>query len=304
MDKKISINIEGLTKYFGQKKAVDHLNLQIPAGCVYGLLGRNGAGKSTTIRILLGLASADFGKAEILGCDSGKLTPEIRSRVGYVNEGHNLYKFMKIKELRNYQKSFYPEKWNAELFEQMLDFFELPLNAKIKKLSNGQRAQVSLALALAPEPELLIMDDPTLGLDVVIRRQFLEEMVRLIQHQGRTILFSSHILSDVERVADRIGVIDRGRLKADCSLDRFRDSVRKIMLEFREIAPQSPDIPGLLHIRHGENRIEAVVVNTSDEDIDGWGKDNSLVSWSEIDMNLEDQFIEYTAGNKSKRLFQ
>ena len=304
MDKKICIKIDGLTKYYGQKKVVDNLNLEIPTGCVYGLLGRNGAGKSTTIRILLGLAAADFGTAELLGCDSRELTPQIRGRIGYVNEGHNLYKFMNINEIRNFQKSFFPDTWNDRLFEQMIDFFELPIKSKIKHLSNGQRAQVSLALALAPEPELLIMDDPTLGLDVVIRRQFLEEMVRLIQHQGRTILFSSHILSDVERVADRIGVIDKGRLRADCGLDTFRDCVRKIMFEFKDQPPQDPQIPGLLHLRKGEKRLEAVVVNTTDEQLDGWGRDNSLVGWSRIEMNLEDQFIEYTAGDKSKRLFQ
>jgi len=186
----------------------------------------------------------------------------------------------------------------------MLDYFELAKKQKVKHLSNGQRAQVSLALAIAPNPELLVMDDPTLGLDVAIRRQFLEGMVQLIQQQGRTILFSSHILSDVERVADRLAVLDKGVLRADCSLEEFQTKVRKVQFKFEKSVPAEVDITGLLHKRQSEKELELVLIGTTDEQIEAWAGKASVAYHEYISMNLEDQFIEFTASANGKRLFQ
>jgi ABC-2 type transport system ATP-binding protein len=300
----IVIEARNLTKYFHKTLALDHLSLQVPRGCIYGLLGRNGAGKTTAIKMMLGLLTPTTGTATVLGCNCQNLTPQIRQRIGYVTEGHRLYRWMTIGELAKFQRAFFPGLWDPKLFDDMLDYFELSKKQKIKTISNGQRAQVSLAITLAPNPELLIMDDPTLGLDAAIRRQFLEGMIQLIARQGRTILFSSHILSDVERVVDRIAVIDRGILRADCELEEFRAAVRKVRFSFAESLPGEIDIPGLLHKRESEKELELTLMGTTDEQIDAWAESSGATYHKDIDMNLEDQFIEYTAPDAEKRLFQ
>ena len=300
----IVLQTKNLTKYYGKRLALDHLNLSVRRGCIYGLLGRNGAGKTTAIKLLLGLMKPTSGPADIFDCDSQQLTPKIRQRIGYVTEGHRLYRWMRIGELQAFQRPFFDGDFNDKLFDDMLEYFELSKKQKIKHLSNGQRAQVSLALAIAPNPEILIMDDPTLGLDAAIRRQFLEGMIQLIQRQGKTILFSSHILSDVERVADRVAVIDKGVLRADCSLEQFRNAVKKVKFTFAQAPPDNIDIPGLLHKRQDHTEIELTLINTTDEQIEDWAKKNDAVDHDNVQMNLEDQFIEYTEPVNNKRLFQ
>ena len=183
-----------------------------PIGTVYGFLGRNGAGKSTTIKMLLGMVQPNYGRVELLGHEVASLPPEVRARIAYLAEGHPLYGWMTVAEAARFARSFHADRWNQGLLDQILDHFEIPARAKLRRLSNGQRANVALALAIAPDPDLLILDDPTLGLDTVARRDFLMSMIHLVQRQGRTILFSSHILTDVERVADRIGILVDGVL--------------------------------------------------------------------------------------------
>jgi len=293
-----------LTKYYGRHLALDHLNLKIPKGTVYGLLGRNGSGKTTAIKLLLGFLRPTCGSSEVLGCDSSDLTPEIRGRVGYVCEGHPLYKWMPIGTLENFQKAFYPDRWDKHLFDEMLDYFTLSRKQRIRSLSNGQRAQVSLALAMATSPDLLVMDDPTLGLDVVIRRQFLQGMIHLIQQKGKTVLFSSHILSDVERVADRVAVIDKGVLRADCTLEQFRTSIRKVRAERTGSLPAGFDLPGTLHCRQDDSVTEWIVVGTTDEQLEQAFSQAPVKGFSCVAMNMEDQFIEFTTPSGNRRLFE
>ena len=300
----IVLTTENLTKYYGDLLALDHLNLQVPRGCIYGLLGRNGSGKTTAIKLMLGLLSPTAGSARLLGCDSQEISPEVRQRIGYVTEGHRLPGWMRIRDLERFQRAFFPGQWDSSLFGEMLNYFGLSPKHKIKRISNGQRGQISLALAMAPNPELLLMDDPTLGLDTAIRRQFLEGMIQLIQRQGKTIVFSSHILSDVERVADRIAVIDKGVLRADCSLDEFRRAVRKVRFSFKENVPGDVSLAGLLHKRQRGKELELTLVGASDQQIDGWAGEVGADYHKEMEMNLEDQFIEYTEPQNSKRLFQ
>jgi ABC-2 type transport system ATP-binding protein len=211
---------------------------------------------------------------------------------------------MSIAELERFQRAFFPGQWDKRLFADMIEYFELSRKKKIKHLSNGQRAQVSLALALAPKPELLIMDDPTLGLDAAIRRQFLEGMIELIMRQGRTVLFSSHILADVERVADRIAVIDKGVLRANCSLEEFRTAVKKVIFSFADSVPTEVEIDGVLHCRRSEKQLELTLVGTEEAQIAEWAKSVGAEEYHAAKMNLEDQFIEFTAPANRKRLFQ
>ncbi|MBW8038869.1 MAG: ABC transporter ATP-binding protein [Planctomycetes bacterium] len=298
------LQTQGLTKYYGSTLAVDHLDLKIPRGSICGFVGRNGAGKTTAIKLMLGLLRPTAGSSRLLGCDSAALTPAIRQRIGYVTEGHRLFRWMSINELQKFQRAFFPKQWDDKLFADMIEYFNLPRKRKIKHLSNGERAQVSLALTLAPNPELLIMDDPTLGLDAAIRRQFLEGMIELIMRQGRTVLFSSHILGDVERVSDRIVVIDKGVLRANCSLEEFRAAVKKVILSFADSPPAEVDIDGMLHCRRSENDLELILVGPADEQIAEWAKKNRAQKYQIVKMNLEDQFIEFTAPANHRRLFQ
>ena len=285
-----------LTKYYGTKCVVNRLDLRVPAGCVYGLLGRNGAGKSTLIKMLMGMVHPDAGEVEVLGYPAAELPSAERARVAYVAENHPLYNWMTVGEAVRFTEAFYPH-WNGRLVEQILDHFELSRTQKLRRLSNGQRAQVSLALAVAPEPELLVLDDPTLGLDTVVRRDFLESLIHIIQRQGRTILFSSHILGDVERVADRIGVMEGGVLRADCPTDHFRESVRRVVAAFRGAPPDWPGGGKVVSWRHVGPTLELVMVGYDDaqrQQVEALEPANIEV----FDLNLEDAFIEYTRGHK------
>ena len=300
----IVLETKALTKYYGGTLAVDHMDLEIPRGCICGFVGRNGAGKTTAIKLMLGLLNPTAGSSRLLGCDSSALTPAIRQRIGYVTEGHRLFRWMSIGGLEKFQRAFFPKQWDDKFFADMIEYFNLPKKKKIKHLSNGQRAQVSLALALASNPELLIMDDPTLGLDAAIRRQFLEGMIELIMRQGRTVLFSSHILGDVERVSDRIVVIDKGVLRANCSLEQFQKAIKKAILSFADSAPDEVNIDGLLHCKRIEKQLELTLVGTDDEEIAEWAKSAGAENYHIVKMNLEDQFIEFTAPANHRRLFQ
>ena len=283
-----------LTKYYDAHCAVDSLNLRVAQGTVYGLLGRNGAGKTTAIKMLLGMAHPSYGRAEVSAKTPPQLRPETRARIAYLAEGHPLYRWMTIGQAVRFTRAFY-ERWNQQLLEQILDHFELSPKRRIRRLSRGQQAQVALALAVATDPELLILDDPTLGLDTVVRRDFLESLIQIIQRRGRTILFSSHILGDVERVADRIGILVDGVLRVDCPTDHFKESVRKVVLEFDGEPPELPACPrpgqlpaGRPQVGAGRGRFQrrapAVVRFAPPRAIEV------------IDFNLEDAFIEYTRG--------
>ncbi len=289
-----AISTHRLTKYYGNRKVVNSLDLKVPRGAVYALLGRNGAGKSTTLKMLTGMIRPDAGSIQLLGDNLETLTPHKRSRIAYLAEGHPLYTWMTIKQAADFTLSFYPEA-DRTLFDQVLDHFNLSPKAKISRLSKGQRAQVSLALGIAPDPELLILDDPTLGLDTNVRRDFLESMIQIIQRRGRTILFSSHVLNDVERVADRVGIMIDGVLRVDCPADYFKRSVRKVVVDFGSNQPELPGMTGLLNAWQVGTRTELVFV--------GYGPAQRAAIESlnprrieVLELNLEDAFIEYTRG--------
>jgi len=285
-----------LTKHYGNKRVVDSVNLHVEQGQVYGFLGRNGAGKSTTIKMLLGMVQPDYGEVELLGEKVSELNPKTRERIAYIAEGHPLYNWMTIGEAIRFTQAFYSH-WNSTLVEQILDHFELSKKQKLRRLSNGQRAQVSLALAIAPDPELLILDDPTLGLDTVVRRDFLESLIQIIQRKGRTILFSSHVLGDVERVADRIGIMVNGVLRVDCPTDHFRESVKKLVLDFNGLAPEEVICPGMVNSWNLGSQLELVLVGYDESQqaaVESLEPRNIQV----IDLNLEEAFVEYTRGRK------
>jgi len=294
MDQNV-IKVENLVKYFDGRCVLDGINLKVPRGCIYGLLGRNGSGKTTIIRILLGLEPATRGQTFLLETGSAKLSAKLHSRIGYVAEGHNLIQNYRVGRLIKLCKDLSLQ-WNDEFFNHLIETFRLPTDRRVKELSIGMRAQLNLALAMAIDPELLIFDDPTLGLDTVARRQFLELAIDLIQQQGRTILFCSHILSDVERIADRIGILAAGKLIVDCPLEELKERVKKLRVIFPESTP--PNLY-LTEIINQQNQGREMVITVAN-----WNKQKQTVletfkpsSCTEIPMSLEDIFIECTNPN-------
>lgn len=255
------IETRGLTRYFGNRKAVDGLTMSVPRGSVFAFLGRNGSGKTTTIRMLLGLMEPTRGSSRILGQDSQHLTRDVRARVGYISESHSLYEWMTVRGCGEYQSRFYP-RWNKQIFDSIVGHFHLDPLAKAGHLSRGERAGLSLAITLAPEPELLILDDPALGLDPVARRSLLESMIYVTRGTDRTILFSSHLLEDVERVADYIGILDRSVLRACCSIETFRSRVQQFLLRYSATSNPPAELPqlrGLLHVRRSKKELRLTI---------------------------------------------
>ncbi|MBN1795906.1 MAG: ABC transporter ATP-binding protein [Sedimentisphaerales bacterium] len=291
------VQIDNLTKFYEGRCVLEDINLKVPEGCIYGLLGRNGSGKTTIIRILLGLDFPTRGRTSLLDCDSANLSAKTHGRIGYVAEGHNLIQNYSVSRLIKLCKDL-SLKWDEGFFRSLIETFRLPTDRKVSKLSTGMRAQLNLSLAMAIDPELLILDDPTLGLDTVARRQFLELAVDLLQKDGRTILFSSHILSDVERIADRIGVLAGGKLVVDCSLEELKNRVRKLRLIFGDRPPLDLHLTEIVNCQTAGREMTVTIANYNEQKkavIDTFKPE----SVTEIPMSLEDIFIECTKINKS-----
>jgi ABC-2 type transport system ATP-binding protein len=300
MSDKPVIRTRGLTRYFKSKAAVYDLSLEVPQGCVFAFLGRNGSGKSTTIRMLLGLLPPTRGEGSILGCDIRKLTPEIRARIGYLTEEHQLYGWMTVKQCEEFQSKFFPA-WNNRVFHGVTEHFRLKERARVKDLSRGERAGLCLALTLAPDPELLILDDPALGLDPVARRALVESMIYLTRRADRTIFFSSHDLADVERVADYAAVLDRSVLRASCPMDAFRAKIRQVRLRFTGAPPRVPEIAGLLQAFRTQNELRVVCANYSDV-TEKELRALAPVEMETLPLTLEDAFISYL-GERGEKSF-
>ena len=221
-----AIRVDGVTKLYKRRAALDGVSFDVPTGSVFGLLGENGAGKSTTIKSLLGLIVPDGGRIETLGLDPTRDGLEVRRKVGYVAEQPGLYEWMTVAEIGWFASGFHsrkpvgPEAYQKH-YASLIRGFDLPPGRKIKALSKGMRAKVGLALALASEPELLVLDEPTSGLDVLVRREFLESMVDLAG-EGRTVLLSSHQIGEVERVASHVALLHQGKLVLAEPLDELR----------------------------------------------------------------------------------
>jgi ABC-2 type transport system ATP-binding protein len=289
------ICVEELVKYYEGRCVLDGVSFSVPQGCIYGLLGRNGAGKTTIIRILLGLEPATRGETFLLGKNTAELGAKDRGRIGYVAEGHNLIQHYPVGMLVELCRKL-SQQWNQKSFDYLVTTFRLPMDRKVKELSTGMRAQLNLALAMAIDPELLILDDPSLGLDTVARRQFLELAIDVIQRDGRTILFSSHILSDVERIADRIGILVAGRLVVDCPLDELKTRIKKFQVMFKGEAPTA--LP-MTEIVRQESRGREMIFTAANWSAEKRAMLNAFSpdSCTEIPMSLEDIFIECTSQN-------
>ena len=220
------IAISGLTRRFGDHVALDAIDLALPRGVVYGLVGANGAGKTTLIRHILGLLRAQRGSVRVFGLDPVRDPVGVLSRIGYLSEENDLPGWMRVDELLRYSRAFYPA-WDDAYATELREAFALDPAAKVGSLSKGQKARAGLVIALAYRPELLVLDEPSSGLDPIVRRDILGAVIRTIADEGRTVLFSSHLLEEVEQVADHVTMIDAGRLVLSAPLAEIREAHRE-----------------------------------------------------------------------------
>jgi ABC-2 type transport system ATP-binding protein len=228
LDKSVAdavIEISQLTRRFGPNEALSSVSLTFPRGGVYGLVGANGAGKTTLIKHVLGLLKADSGSVRVFGLDPVADPVGVLSRIGYLSEEHDLPGWMTVAELIRYSRAFYP-KWDDAYAEELRTMFALDPAAKIKTLSKGQKTRAGLLIALAYRPELLVLDEPSSGLDPIVRKDILGAVIRTIADEGRTVLFSSHLLDEIEQVADHVTMIGRGRILVSAPLDEIKESHR------------------------------------------------------------------------------
>ena len=238
------IRLENVTKHFASVRALHRVSFEVPPGSVFALLGENGAGKSTCIRVLLGLAEPDVGTAHVFDLDSVRHSLEIRRRVGYVAERPTLYDWMTVEEIGWFTAGFYPDGFLPR-YRKLADEFELPWKRKLKVLSKGMRAKVTLALALAPDPELLVLDEPTSGLDVIVRREFLQSMVDRAA-TGKTVFLSSHQIHEVERVADVVAIMRSGQIVAVERLEKLKADTQELTVTLRDATAEPPLVQGEL----------------------------------------------------------
>jgi ABC-2 type transport system ATP-binding protein len=206
-----AIELRGISKSYGSKRVLSGLDLDVPKGSVVGLLGTNGSGKTTLIKCALGLIRPQAGEVRVLGEPAWTLSAEAKARLGYVPQVIGLYPWMKVRHLIDYTAAFYPT-WNHALVEKFVREWSIPLEDRIQPLSVGQLQKVAILLALGHEPDLLVLDEPAASLDPLARRQFLQTIIDLAEPGRRTVLFSTHITSDLERVADRVAILKDGRI--------------------------------------------------------------------------------------------
>lgn len=257
------VETRGLHKRFGAKVALDSLDLSLTAGHIHAVIGANGAGKSTLFRILLGFLPATSGTARVLGRDCRELTPADRARVGLVNEEHTLPPWMGVEALVAMQQRHYP-RWDEEAFQQVRGHFRIEDDQRVTQLSRGERAGLSLALALGQAPELLVLDEPTLGLDVVAKRAVLDALLEATQRGGCTIIYCSHQMEEVERLADNLVVLERGRLSCQAAPDDLRQRVQLWLADIPFRGPEPAEVPGLLQLQKIDGVHHLLVLDQGD----------------------------------------
>jgi ABC-2 type transport system ATP-binding protein len=286
------IQLDRIIKRFGSQVVLDRVSLEVPAGSVFALLGENGAGKSTAIKIMLGLEEPDAGRATVLGLNSERDGLEVRRRVGYVAERPTLYEWMTVDEIGWFAAGFYDGRYLPN-YRQLADQYQLPRAKKLKDLSKGMRAKVALALAMANDPDLLILDEPTSGLDTLVRREFLESMVDRAA-AGKTVFLSSHQIGEVERVADVVAIMRAGQLIVVERLERLKVEVQELTITLRDTGFEPPLLQGeLLRQRRRSRQWQLLVRRASEQSLAALREHASVEDIEQRTPSLEEIFVAY-----------
>ncbi len=244
------VDVTDLSRSFGGKRALEGVSFRAPAGQIYGLVGANGAGKTTLLKHLLGLLRPQAGAVRVFGLDPVRDPVGVLRRVGYLSEERELPEWMRVGELMRYTQAFHPT-WDVAYARQLLDTFGLDPSKRVKELSKGMRAQAGLLVAVAHRPELLILDEPSSGLDAVVRRDILDAIVRTVADDGRTVIFSSHLLDEVERMSDHVTLMHHGRVTLNGALDDVRRSYQRSRVRFVDPFDQPPVLATALAMEGG-----------------------------------------------------
>lgn len=290
------IELDNVCKHYGSLDVLTGLSLKVRRGEVYGFLGRNGAGKSTAIRMMMGITKISSGDIMLFGESISSGVVSARQRIGYVAQEQHFYPWMTPKQLAKFVKGFYP-KWDQHRYENLLATFELPLKRKLGNFSGGMKAKLALSVALATKPEILLLDEPTAGMDPVARREFLDLVSEEARRDDATIFFSTHLIDDIEAIADRIGIIESGKTVYEGPLGPLSDSIATYSIDAELY--RSGGIPGEF-VTGAVNLLQSYVRNDKQHLVlqFPYGAPNSPVldyGWSEVHMTLEDVFIAVVA---------
>lgn len=286
-----AIHVDRVVKSFGNQPVLKEVSFSVPAGQTLALLGRNGAGKTTAIRVMMGLIPADSGTVRLGRLDPSTAPLEVRGQVGYLAEDQTMYGWMKPVELVRFLTPFYPS-WDTNLAESCMDRFEIPRQTRIDRLSKGQAVKLGLALAMAHRPPIVVLDDPSLGLDPIARKEFNRNLVEHLQSSGATVLYSSHLLYEVESVADAVAILDEGRVIRHGSTEAIRSDVKRILVSRDAVATMSrPD--GLLDVRRHDDRL-AIVVDRAEGCI--FHLSEKAIPHEVVDLSLDEIFEAFVIG--------
>ena len=294
-----AVETENLGRRFGAFEAVKGVDLRVQRGTVFGLLGVNGVGKSTIIKMVVGHLRPTSGRLRVLGRTLEEDLVEIRRRVAYVSENRYLYEWMTVAESIRFTRAFHAN-WDDQKAADLLKRFSLPPEKKVRQLSRGNRARLCLLLALSYNPELIILDEPTSGLDPIVRRDFIENIVSEISEEGKTVLFSSHIVEEVERVADDVGIINDGELLLVSSVEEVKASYKRVRYATNGARPELSGVPGLLGVENGRHEQILTVRGFGDETISALAE-RGVRSPEVLPISLEDIFVNTVRAERERR---
>ena len=294
-----AIKIEGLHFSYGKKQVLKGVDLEVPKGSIFGFIGRNGTGKTTTIKTLLGLQKPQAGRCMIGGLDSFTQTLGVRKRIGFMAEDQQMYGWMTVSRIIKWVAGFY-EDWDDKFADELADILGLSKNMKVKELSKGQNSSLALLLALGHRPDIVILDDPTLGLDPIARKDFLRHVIELLQSNGVTVFFSSHLLYEIEPVADHIAILEKGVIIKASKTELLRESVRKFVLT---PAPETnfSQLRGILDVLKVGDNVSITVEDCNEEKRTQLQK-ISANGMTEVALNLDEIFEAYVIGNRGREL--
>lgn len=288
------IECNNLTHYYGKKLVYENLNFQVREGSILGLLGKNGSGKTTTINILNGFLQPRSGECLIYNENTQYLSPATKARIGFLMEGHVQYAFMNIHQIEKFYAGFYPD-WKREPYWELMKKLKVLPNQKISSMSCGQRSQVALGLILAQDPDLLILDDFSMGLDPGYRRLFIDYLREYAKAENKTIFTTSHIIQDMERLIDDVLIMDYNRVLAQKPVNEFMETFKQFSFDLQNPGLEIKKEPFIVNVEKVKNRIELYTYESA-KVVQAWLADNGIAhgNFKKVDMTLEDAFIGLT----------